>query len=424
MGEEKIETATRREFLRTGAAAVGGTLTAAPVLPGAWATGSDEIKVGLVGCGGRGRGAIKDALLAAGGVRLVAMGDAFEDRLGETRENLKDLGERAQVPPERCFVGLDAYRQVLATDINYVILATPPAFRPEHLKAAVAAGKHVFAEKPVAVDGPGVRAVLAVYEEAKAKRLGIGVGTQRRHQNGYLETMKRIKDGAIGEIVGARCYWNQGGLWNKPRKAEWSDLEWQVRNWLYFTWLSGDHIVEQHVHNLDVINWALGAHPVRALGMGGRQSRTDPAYGHIFDHFSVDYEYENGMHLLSMCRQIDGCDKQIMEALTGTKGTAEMADAAKRWLLTGPNAWKYEGEVNAAYRQEHTDLIASIRAGRPLNELKEVAFSTLTAIMGRTSAYTGKTVTWDEALASPESLVPETLAWGPFPMPAVPRPGA
>jgi len=423
MADDKVEQATRRDFIRTGAAVVGGTL-AAPVLPGAWAAGSDEIRVGLIGCGGRGRGALKDALQAADGVRLVALGDAFPDRLAETRENLKTLGEKAEITSERCFVGLDAYQKVLATDANYVILATPPAFRPEHLKAAVAAGKHVFAEKPVAVDGPGIRAVLAVYEEARAKGLGIGVGTQRRHQNGYLETMKRIKDGAIGEIVSARCYWNQGGLWNKPRKAEWSDLEWQMRNWLYFTWLSGDHIVEQHVHNLDVINWALGAHPVSALGMGGRQVRTDPAYGHIFDHFSVDFEYANGLHLMSMCRQIDGCDKQIMEGLQGTKGSAELNDGAKRWRLTGATAWKFEGTANAPYRQEHTDLIASIRAGRPYNELKDIAETTLTAIMGRMSAYTGKLVTWEDALASPDRLVPEQLAWGPLPMPEVPKPGA
>jgi predicted dehydrogenase len=288
----------------------------------------------------------------------------------------------------------------------------------------VAAGKHVFAEKPVAVDGPGIRAVLAVHDEAKKKGLGIGVGTQRRHQTGYLETMKRVKDGAIGELRSARCYWNQGGLWNKPREASWTDLEWQMRNWLYFTWLSGDHIVEQHVHNIDVVNWATGAHPVSALGMGGRQSRTDPAYGHIYDHFTIDYEYENGMHLMSMCRQIEGCDKRIAEALTGTKGTVDLDDGNKRWRITGPSAWKFDGEANLPYRQEHTDLIASIRAGQPLNELKDVAESTLTAIMGRMSAYTGQRITWDDALNSEESLVPTRLAFGPMPVPAVAKPGA
>jgi predicted dehydrogenase len=357
-------------------------------------------------------------------VRIVALGDAFQDRITETQESLKALGERALVPPERCFTGLDAYRKVIAADVNYVILATPPGFRPEHLEAAVAAGKNVFTEKPVAVDGPGVRRVLAIYEEAKKKGLAVGAGTQRHHQIAYIETMKRIRDGAIGDITAARCYWNQGALWVKPRQTDWTDLEWQMRNWLYFTWLSGDHIVEQHVHNLDVINWAVGAHPVSALGMGGRQVRTDPAYGHIFDHFSVDYEYENGLHLMSMCRQIDGCAKQIMEGLQGTKGSAELNDGAKRWRLTGANAWKFEGTANAPFRQEHTDLIASIRAGRPYNELKDIAETTLTAIMGRMSAYTGKLVTWEEALASTESLVPEKLQWGPMALPSVAMPGA
>jgi myo-inositol 2-dehydrogenase / D-chiro-inositol 1-dehydrogenase len=422
MPEQKNDAATRRSFLKTGAAVVGGTLSA-PTIPGAWAAGSDEIRVGLVGCGGRGRGAAKDALQSSQGVRLVALGDAFPDRLAETRENLKTLGDAAVVPEERCFVGLDAYQKVLASDANYIILATPPAFRPEHLRAAVAANKHIFAEKPVAVDGAGIRAVLEVYEQAKAKGLGIGVGTQRRHQNGYLETLKRVKDGAIGEVVGARCYWNQGGLWNKGRKDEWSDLEWQMRNWLYFTWLSGDHIVEQHVHNIDVINWTLGAHPVSALGLGGRQVRTSPAYGHIFDHFAIDFEYASGLHLMSQCRQIEGCDKQILEGLQGTKGSAELNDGAKRWRIAGPNAWKFEGVANAPYRQEHTDLIASIRAGKPYNELKDIAESTLTAIMGRMSAYTGKLVTWEEALGSTDSLVPQQLAFGPMPMPEVPKPG-
>jgi myo-inositol 2-dehydrogenase/D-chiro-inositol 1-dehydrogenase len=419
---EKNDDRTRRDFLKTGAAVVG-TL-AAPVLPGAWAAGSDEIKIGLIGCGGRGRGAVGDALESAQGVRLVAMGDAFKDRIGETQAALNVFGDRAAVPPERCFVGLDAYEKVIAADVNYVILATPPGFRPDHLKAAVAAGKNVFAEKPVAVDGPGIRQVLGVYEEARKKGLGIGVGTQRRHQAGYLEAMKRVQDGAVGELLSARCYWNQGGLWNKPRQPEWSDLEWQMRNWLYFTWLSGDHIVEQHVHNIDVVNWAMGTHPVSANGMGGRQSRTDPAYGHIYDHFSIDYEYESGVHLLSMCRQIEGCDKLIAEALTGTKGRVELDDANKRWRISGPASWKFDGEANLPYRQEHTDLIASIRAGQPLNELKTVAESTLTAIMGRTSAYTGKKVTWDEALGSEESLVPTRLAFGPMPLPPVAKPGA
>jgi myo-inositol 2-dehydrogenase / D-chiro-inositol 1-dehydrogenase len=421
--ERKNESQTRRDFIKTSAVLVGSTLTS-PVLPGAWAAGSDEIRIGLVGSGGRGRGAVKDALEGAEGVRLVAVGDAFEDRIGETLDSLKEFGERAAVPRERCFVGLDAYDKVIAADVNYVILASPPGFRPDHLRAAVAAGKNVFAEKPVAVDGPGIRAVLEVYEEARKKGLGIGVGTQRRHQDGYMETMKRVQDGAIGDITAARCYWNQGGLWTKPRQPGWTDLEWQMRNWLYFTWLSGDHIVEQHVHNIDAVNWAMGAPPVSAVGMGGRQSRTDPAYGHIYDHFSVDYEYANGVHLMSMCRQIAGCDNLIAEFLTGTKGRVEMNDGAKRWRIGGASPWGFEGKGNLPYRQEHTDLIASIRAGRPLNELKGVAESTLTAIMGRMSAYTGKKVTSEEALRSDERLVPERLAFGPMPVPPVAIPGA
>jgi myo-inositol 2-dehydrogenase/D-chiro-inositol 1-dehydrogenase len=417
---------SRRKFLKTTtAAAVGTTLFAnLKTIPGAYAAGSDVIKVGLIGCGGRGTGAAGDVLKAAPGVRLVSMGDVFKDRLDESYSRLIKLGEdKVDVPEDRRFVGLDAYEKVLASDINYVILATPPGFRPQHLKAAVAAGKHIFTEKPVAVDGTGIRTVLAVYEEAKAKGLGIAAGTQRRHQAGYIETIKQVQDGAIGEIVAARCYWNQGGLWKKDRQPGWSDLEWQLRNWLYFTWLSGDHIVEQHVHNIDVINWAMGTHPVRAVGMGGRQARTDPSYGHIYDHFAVDYEYENGVHLMSMCRQIEGCDKNVSEALVGTKGNC-VTSAGQRYMIKGEKNWTFDREKdNEPYVQEHTDLIASLRAGKPINELKNVAESTLTAIMGRMSAYTGKAVTWEQALNSKENLMPEKLAWGPMPVPPVAIPG-
>jgi predicted dehydrogenase len=309
-----------------------------------------------------------------------------------------------------------------AKEVNYIILATPPGFRPIHLKAAVASGKNIFTEKPVAVDGSGIRSVLETYEQAKAKNLAIAAGTQRRHQTGYLETMKLIHDGAIGDIVAARCYWNQGGLWKKDRQASWSDLEWQLRNWLYFTWLSGDHIVEQHVHNLDVVNWAMKAHPMSATGMGGRQSRTSPEYGHIFDHFAIDYEYENGTHLMSMCRQVVGADGNVSEALVGTKGKCQV----NRYQITGEKPWRLareKGDDPDPYVQEHTDLIASIRSGKPINELKNVAESTLTAIMGRMSAYTGKVVTWEQALNSQESLMPAKLDWGPIAVPAIAIPG-
>jgi predicted dehydrogenase len=419
---------SRRDFLKTSTAAAVASGFAR--VPGAWAGGSDTIRVGVIGCGGRGTGAAANILGGVPGVKLVAMGDAFKDRLeGSQAQLLKDpkLAPMIDVPAERAFVGLDAFEKVLATDADYIILASPPGFRPEHLKAAVAAGKNIFTEKPVAVDGPGIRSVLESYEQAKAKSLAIVAGTQRRHGKGYVETMKRIHDGAIGDVQAARCYWNQGGLWNKARQPEWSDLEWQMRNWLYFTWLSGDHIVEQHVHNLDVVNWAMNAHPVKALGIGGRQVRTGPEWGHIFDHFTVDYEYPSGAHMLSMCRQMPGTEGRVAEDLQGTLGGCATSQDAKRYVISGKNAWRLEPDQVGLdpYVQEHIDLVASIRKGEPLNELKTVAESTLTAIMGRMSAYTGQSVTWEQALNSQQSLVPPSgqLAWGPMPVPPVPEPG-
>jgi predicted dehydrogenase len=420
--QKEKSTSTRRDFLRNSTAAVFASTIATRLgnVPYVHAAGSDMIRVGLIGCGGRGTGAADQVVRAAPNVKLIAMGDAFKDRLDESRQTLtKQHGDKIDVPGDRCFVGFDAYQKVIASDINYVILATPPGFRPGHLKAAVEAGKNIFTEKPVAVDGPGIRTCLETYEEAKAKGLFIGAGTQRHHQTGYLETLKQIHGGAIGEIVAARCYWNQGSIWKKDRQPAWSDMEYQMRNWYYYTWLCGDHIVEQHVHNLDVINWAMQAHPVRALGMGGRQVRTGPEYGHIYDHFTVDYEYENGVHMMSMCRQIDNCDNSVSEALVGTKGTCQV----NRYTIKGEKNWRFPGKDNDAYLQEHTDLIESIRSGRPVNELKNVTESTLTAIMGRMSAYTGKMVTWDEALNSHEDLFPKELTWGKMPFPTVAMPG-
>ena len=413
---------SRRDFLKSSTlAAVGGAVVSGlSIARAAHPAGSDTIKVGLIGCGGRGTGAARDALTAAPNVRLMSMGDVFKDRLDTSLQLLgKKFADKLDVPEERRYVGFDAYEKVIAGDVNYIILATPPAFRPTYLKAAVAASKNIFTEKPVGVDGSGIRSVLATYEEAKAKGLDIGAGTQRHHQTGYLETMKRIHDGAIGKILAARCYWNQGALWIKKRQPGWSDMEWQLRNWLYFTWLSGDHIVEQHVHNLDVVNWALGAHPVRAVGMGGRQQRTSSDYGHIYDHFAVDYEYESGCHLMSMYRQIPGCENSVSEALNGEEGFCQ----ADRYAITGKQRWQFSGKDNNPYVQEHTDLIASIRAGKPFNELKNVAEGTMTAIMGRMSAYTGKAVSWDQALNSQEKLGPDKVDWGDLPVPPVAIPG-
>jgi predicted dehydrogenase len=411
---------TRRDFLKTATTAALATAVSDPFAPPVHAGGSDAIRIGLIGCGGRGSGAVDDAISSSTGVSLVAMGDLFADRLQEARTRLKEkFGAAIDVPDGRAFSGFDAFEKVIASDVNYIILATPPGFRPAHLAAAIAAGKHVFTEKPVAVDGPGIRQVLAVYEQAKAKGLGVAAGTQRRHQTGYLETMKRIHDGGIGRIVSARCYWNQGFLWKKDREASWSDAEWQIRNWLYFTWLSGDHIVEQHVHNIDVVNWAKQAHPVRALALGGRQVRTGSDFGHIFDHFAVDYEYADGTPLMSMCRQIGGCDGSVSESLAGDKGSCQV----DKYTITGAQAWRFRERDNRPYVQEHTDFIAAIRKGSPYNELKDVAESTLTAIMGRMSAYTGKAVTWEQALNSKETLMPPNLTLGPLPTPPVPMPG-
>jgi predicted dehydrogenase len=250
-------------------------------------------------------------------------------------------------------------------------------------------------------------------------------GTQRRHQKSYLEIMKRIKDGDIGTITAARCYWNQGGLWSHEHKKEWSDLEWQIRNWLYFTWLSGDHICEQHVHNIDAVNWALDGHPVRAVGMGGRQVRTAPRFGHIFDHFAIDFEYPGGVHCMSMCRQIDGCEQNISEVIVGTRGTSITDDWRRHYEIKGEKPFKFpRGGNNRPYVQEHADLIKSIRSDKPLNELKRIAESTLTAIMGRMTAYTGKAISWDDALASKESLMPDKVDFKEsIPVPPVAVPG-
>ena len=411
---------SRRDFLKSSAASAV-LLGAGSLAQGVFAAGSDELRVGVIGCGGRGTGAAYDCLKADPGVKIVALGDLFKDRVDGCFNNLTgnaDFKSRVDITPERCFTGFDNFEKVIAGGVDMVILGAPPGFRPAHLKAAVEAGKHVFMEKPVAVDGPGVRTVMQAGDLAAQKKLGIVAGTQRRHEAPYIETMKRINEGAIGEVVAAQCYWNTGGLWNHGRKPEWTDMEWQVRNWLYFTWLSGDHIVEQHVHNLDAINWAMGAHPVKCVGMGGRQVRTDPAYGSIFDHFCIDYEYPSGARMMSMCRQIDGCCGNVSERVAGTKGTSNCRDT-----IRGATDWKYEGPSPSPYVQEHADLIASIKAGKPLNEARQVAESCLTAIMGRMSAYTGQEVTWEQALNSKEDLTPAKLELGPLPVAPVAVPG-
>jgi predicted dehydrogenase len=337
-------TLTRREFLKASAGvAVGGALASLPIELFAHAQGSDKLRVGLIGCGGRGTGAAIDIIVAHPSVELYALGDAFKDRLegslNALREELKDERKAQLNVGDRQFVGLDAYKQVIASGVDVVLLCTPPAFRPVHFREAIQAGKHVFMEKPVAVCPAGARLMFQMGELATQKGLSVVAGTQRRHEPNYIETIQRIQNGAIGEIVGGACYWNQGGLWHVEKRPEWSDVEWQMRNWLYFTWLSGDFIVEQHIHNIDVINWVLGAHPVRAMGMGGRQSRTEPHYGHIYDHFAVEFEYPNGVKVLSMCRQVDNCAVLIGERVYGSKGTADPSGS----ITVGGETWRYDG---------------------------------------------------------------------------------
>lgn len=406
---------TRRDFLKATTAA-----SAAAVFPsGVFAQGSDTIKVALVGCGGRGTGAVIDAVNADKGVELVAMADVFRDHLESSAKTLRENIKGAfKVSNDRMFVGFDAYKQAIASDCQVVILTTPPGFRPAHLAAAVDAGKHVFMEKPVAVDAMGIRSVLESSSKAADKGLGIVAGTQRRHDLAYNECIKRIHDGQLGEITALYAYWNQGGLWMHPRQDAWSDMEWQLRNWLYFTWLSGDHIVEQHIHNMDVCNWAMQSHPVKAISLGGRQVRTDAAYGHIFDHFATEYEYANGVKMVSMCRQIDGTASRVAEHIVGTKGSSNA-----NTTIRGENAWRWDGDRPNPYMLEHRNLIASIRAGKVLNEGKQVAESTMTAILGRMAAYSGQEVTWEQAMASTMDLMPSKLEMGPLEVPPVAVPG-
>ncbi len=423
---------SRRDFLKASATAASAAVFAAA--PGAYAAGSDTIKIGIIGCGGRGTGAVSNCILSAPNVELVAMADMFEDRIRKSMQNLRAGAQYIdKVPPEKIkvtaettFTGFDAYKKVMETDVNLVILTTPPHFRPIHLKAAVEAGKNVFMEKPVAVDPVGIRSVIVSSEMAAQKNLSIVAGTQRRHQPHYLELMKRIHAGDIGEVVAAQCYWMQGwvrqwGFFN-ARKPGWSDMEWQLRNWYYFTWLSGDCIVEQHVHNIDVVNWAIGDHPKKALGMGGREVRVEPEFGNIYDHFAVEYEYPNGARVLSMARQIEGCAGRVSEYIVGTKGTC-YTDGSNGYIK-GPNKYRYDGESSDPYVAEHADLIDGIRNAKPLNEGKRVAESTMTAIMGRMSAYTGRELKWDWVMnASKLDLTPDKYELGPMPVAPVAMPG-
>jgi predicted dehydrogenase len=428
--ESTISGITRRDFIKT----VSVTSLAAVVSgPGILnAADKQKVRVGVIGCGGRGTDAAINCVEASPDVVITALGDLFPDMLAGSLKTLKEkLNEvNLAVSAESCFTGFDAYKKVLAADVDLVILSAPPVFRPLHLKAAVEAGKHIFMEKPVAVDPAGVRSIIASSELAMQKRLSIVAGTQRRHQAHYIEIMKRIGAGDIGEIVAGQCYWNMGALWVE-RAAQnwadriikkWSDMEWQIRNWLFTVWCSGDHIVEQHVHNLDVMNWAMGAHPVRCTGMGGRAARTDPMFGNVYDHFSVEYEYPNGARVMSMCRQTAGAMDNVSERVVGTMGLS-YTDGADGYIK-GVKAYRMEKASPNPYVQEHVDLIASITSGKPLNEGRQVAESTLTAIMGRISAYTGRAVSWDWLMnVSKLDLTPPQFEWSSLPPLEIAVPG-
>lgn len=408
--ESNSAATNRREFLKSSSlAAVGaGVLGSLGSLPGAYAASDDTIKIGLIGCGGRGTGAAVQACSTQGSVKLVAMGDAFSWQLEDSAKKIKaalaEKPDRFAVTDERKFVGLDAYQKVINAGVDLVVLATPPGFRPVHFEAAVNAGKHVFMEKPVAVDSPGVRQVLAAAKEAKKKNLGVGVGLQRHHEAKYIETIKRLKDGAIGEIQTARAYWNGGGVWTRDRKPGMSEMEYQVWNWYYFNWLSGDHICEQHIHNLDVINWVKDAYPVKAQGQGGRQVRVGKQWGEIFDHHFVEFEYADGTRMFSQCRHIEGCWSSVSEHVQGTKGFADISGGHIK--STGED-WRFKGRSGDPYQVEHDDLQASIRAGKPINEAEFGALSSMTSILGRMCTYSGQMIDWNTALNSNVNLQPK-----------------
>jgi len=395
-------------------AAGAGLAVGLSIARSAHGAGSDVIKVALIGCGGRGTGAAINVLenKTNPNVRLVAMADAFQDSLERSLKGIQSrCKEKVDVPQERQFVGLDSYQKAIDSGADMVLLCGPPGFRPMQFEAAVKAGKQVFMEKPVATDAPGVRRILAANEEAKKKGLAVAVGHHLRHENKHCELIKRIHDGAIGELKLLRAYFNSTGVWVRPRTAEQSEMQHQVRNWYYFTWLSGDHLVEQHVHDIDVCNWIAQAHPIEANGMGGREVRKGKNVGEIFDHHAIEFTYANGVKFYSFCRHIPGCWNAFSEHALGTKGFADFQGHGNTVLqVTGqePVRWKREAD---GHQVEMDDLLAALKAGKPYNEADWAAESTMTAIFGRMATYSGKAVKWDEAFNSTLDLMPKSLAW-------------
>ncbi|MFT4540342.1 MAG: myo-inositol 2-dehydrogenase/D-chiro-inositol 1-dehydrogenase [Planctomycetota bacterium] len=424
MSQPKPLNPTRRQILAGSTAGLIGSSLSAGALAGtasatqpirSRAKENETIRVALVGCGGRGTGAAIQALSTEGPVELVAMADAFSDRLeGSLNEIKKHNSERVNVPESRRFVGFDAYKEAIAcaTDdgpIDVVILTTPPGFRPIHFEHAIASDKHVFMEKPVAVDGSGIRRVLAAGAEAKRKELKVGVGLQRHHEAKYMEGVKRVQDGAIGDITLLRCYWNSGGVWVRERQAGMTEMEYQMRNWYYFNWLCGDHIVEQHIHNLDVCNWVMDGFPVKAQGLGGRQVRTGINHGEIFDHHAVEFTYANGTKMMSQCSHLPGAWSSVSEHAHGTHGSASFSQG--RIKSQGGWDWRFREENPNPYQVEHDDLFRAIREGNAYSEVEYGAKSTMTAILGRMATYSGKEIKFDDALNSEVALTPSKYTW-------------
>lgn len=423
--ENKNLKETRRSFVKKSA-----IVTSAMMMPAlnieAFANVFNEkkLKIAVVGCGGRGTGAANQALQADENVELVAMADAFRDRLDSSYKSLAEAysgSEKLNVREENKFTGFDAYKK--AIDLaDVVILATPPGFRPYHFAYAIEQGKHVFMEKPVATDVPGVRKVLEMAKVAQSKKLNVVVGLQRRYQRNYLDIYSKIKNGEVGKIVSGQVYWNSSGVWVNPRKPEYTELEYQMRNWYYFNWLCGDHILEQHIHNIDVANWFIGEYPVSAQGMGGREVRKGPEYGEIFDHHFVEYTYPGGAVVASQCRHQKNTMYRVAERFQATNGFVETNDAGPAILkdLSGNSFFNKsnQGETNP-YQEEHNQLFKSIRNKEVINNTEYGAKSTMTALMGRMATYSGKVITWDEAMASDIQLMPEEVTWETTP-PVIP----
>ncbi len=412
----------RRDFIKNTALVAGGVAFGQQSMASSFFNNgvNDEIKVAVIGCGGRGTGAAFQAMSVKENVKLVAMADAFRDRLDSCYENLTTgksiaagVAKRIDVPEERKFTGFEGYKSAIAL-ADVIILTTPPGFRPIHFEEAVRQGKHVFMEKPVATDAPGIRRVLDAAEESKKKNLKVVVGLQRHYQTSYLETYERvINQQMIGDIVAARCYWNNDGVWVNKRESQMTEMEYQMRNWYYFVWLCGDHISEQHIHNIDVINWFKGGYPTEALGIGGREVRKGKEYGEIFDHHIVEFQYADGMILNSQCRHQPGTVADVSEHLVGTKGRAT---EGKIFDLKGNSLWRHrDRDDKNPYQVEHDVLFDCIVNNKPINDAYNGAMSTMTAILGRMATYSGQKITMEAALKSNISLAPDSFTWDTLP---------